>query len=208
MPGYGKRFHVKRRGHPRYGYIAKSLLAASSSDGVSRRTILDIGSSIGSLLSALSIESGIPRGSMYGVDYGDVLPEVYEHDRSTYVPHDLTAGPAIVMPQGFDIVVCQEVAEHIPAEFSDNILVSVSINISPDGILLWSAARPGQKGKGHVNLMPIDHWKGMMSRIGLYLDSTKTDIYKAKMDSIVPDWRRNEMDIYREAIIFSHKRDV
>jgi SAM-dependent methyltransferase len=58
-----------------------------------------------------------------------------------------------------DLVTCMEVAEHIEEGLSDNVVDSVVRNIKPKGILLWTAAIPGQGGVGHINCQEKEYWQ-------------------------------------------------
>jgi 2-polyprenyl-3-methyl-5-hydroxy-6-metoxy-1,4-benzoquinol methylase len=203
MADYSRRFHLKRKDNPRYGYISASLLAASGSDGIPRLTFLDIGSSIGCLLKEISVATGLPKENLCGIDHGSVVKEEFYHSCCTYVDRDFSTGAEEVLRRGFDVIICQEVAEHIPNEYDGNIIATISQNLSDDGILLWSAATPGQRGRGHINLHPPYYWKRRLESIGLSKDDVKTDLYRAKMDSIVPDTLKKDMAIYRESTIFS-----
>ena len=66
-----------------------------------------------------------------------------------------------------DLVVCYEVAEHIDPQYSDNIVESVYKTIQDDGILIWTAAKPGQGGVGHINNRKKDYWLNKFTNIGL-----------------------------------------
>jgi 2-polyprenyl-3-methyl-5-hydroxy-6-metoxy-1,4-benzoquinol methylase len=58
-----------------------------------------------------------------------------------------------------DLVTCMEVAEHIEEGLSDSIVDSVMRNIKPNGILIWTAAIPGQGGVGHINCQKKEYWQ-------------------------------------------------
>lgn len=66
-----------------------------------------------------------------------------------------------------ELVVCLEVAEHIPEEMSDKIALSISNAIKSKGMLIWSAAQPGQGGVGHVNCQTKDFWEDKFLGLGL-----------------------------------------
>jgi SAM-dependent methyltransferase len=84
-----------------------------------------------------------------------------------YVPRNTLAIPAgafraidISQPfdlgQHFDLVLCLEVAEHIPEAHSDTLID----NLCRHGdLILFSAAIPGQGGEFHVNEQPYEHWR-------------------------------------------------
>ena len=72
------------------------------------------------------------------------------------VHHDLCAGS---MSCRVDLVHCQEVAEHIPEEFTPNLLRTMANGET----VLMSHATPGQQGYYHVNLQPAEYWIAHMA---------------------------------------------
>ena len=59
------------------------------------------------------------------------------------------------------VVLCLEVAEHIPCEQENAVIESVWRNTEPGGTVIWSAAQPGQGGVGHINCRPPDYWQAL-----------------------------------------------
>lgn len=72
----------------------------------------------------------------------------------SYACHDLRQ--PLDLQRTFDLVVCTEVIEHIDQEFEVTLLETVRRHAG--GRILFSAARPGQPGTGHVNCRPAEHW--------------------------------------------------
>ena len=56
-------------------------------------------------------------------------------------------------------VLCIEVAEHLPESDATGVVQSVWRNTLPGGHVIWSAARPGQGGVGHINCQPPEYWR-------------------------------------------------
>ena len=56
-------------------------------------------------------------------------------------------------------VLCIEVAEHLPESRAGDVIDSVWRNCLPGGLVIWSAAQPGQGGVGHVNCQPPAYWR-------------------------------------------------
>tara|TARA_R110000868_G_scaffold34967_1_gene125644 strand:+ start:8481 stop:9032 length:552 start_codon:yes stop_codon:yes gene_type:complete len=74
--------------------------------------------------------------------------------------------PDLVLQQSlFDVdapantVLCLEVAEHIDESLSDRVIQAVWHNTLPGGLVIWSAAQPGQGGVGHINCQLPDYWR-------------------------------------------------
>jgi 2-polyprenyl-3-methyl-5-hydroxy-6-metoxy-1,4-benzoquinol methylase len=56
------------------------------------------------------------------------------------------------------VVLCLEVAEHIPESQALQVISAVWRNTQPGGHVIWSAAQPGQGGVGHINCQPPEYW--------------------------------------------------
>jgi len=65
----------------------------------------------------------------------------------------------------FDVVLCLEVAEHIPEEAED--ILCETMTRHTERWLIATAAPPGQKGRRHVNLKPLALWIAELSALGL-----------------------------------------
>ena len=61
----------------------------------------------------------------------------------------------------FDLVICFEVAEHIPTKYSDT-LVDNLINLADT--ILFTAAPKGQGGTDHINEQPREYWINLFSK--------------------------------------------
>ena len=57
-----------------------------------------------------------------------------------------------------DVVLCMEVAEHIDSSNNLQIVEAMSNALSPKGVLIWTAAKPGQGGVGHINCQTKEYW--------------------------------------------------
>jgi 2-polyprenyl-3-methyl-5-hydroxy-6-metoxy-1,4-benzoquinol methylase len=66
-----------------------------------------------------------------------------------------------------ELVLCLEVAEHIENEYSEDIAIAVAGAVNHDGILIWSAAHPGQGGVGHINCQTKEYWQELLELQGL-----------------------------------------
>lgn len=115
-------------------------------------SVLDIGCAKGTWLCAWQ-ESGV--GEIMGVDGSYVATDelVIPHDR--FVAADL-AQP-IDLQRKFDLVQSLEVAEHIRPEAADQFVENLVRHSA--GVVLFSAAPPGQGGEFHVNEQPYDYWR-------------------------------------------------
>lgn len=66
-----------------------------------------------------------------------------------------------------NIVLCMEVAEHIDEEKNDDIVQSIYKAIAENGHLIWTAAKPGQGGVGHINCQTKEYWEEKFTAVGL-----------------------------------------
>jgi hypothetical protein len=64
-----------------------------------------------------------------------------------------------------ELVLCMEVAEHIPEEFADEVAGDVSELTQK--YLIWTAALPGQGGDGHINCQPKEYWEEKFIKLGM-----------------------------------------
>jgi SAM-dependent methyltransferase len=89
--------------------------------------------------------------------------------RELMVQMDLTAPPYLGK---YDLVICTEVAEHFEAEFADRLVDNICA--TAQGLVLFTAATPGQGGHHHVNEQPHSYWVEKFSRRGFEIDHDLT----------------------------------
>jgi 2-polyprenyl-3-methyl-5-hydroxy-6-metoxy-1,4-benzoquinol methylase len=63
-----------------------------------------------------------------------------------------------------ELVLCWEVAEHLPIEAADILVGTLTRLVAPGGHLVFTAAVPGQTGAGHINEQPLAYWRDKISR--------------------------------------------
>lgn len=123
------------------------------------RSVLDVGCAKGTWLDVWS-ELGV--GEIQGVD-GDYVDRAH-----LVIPSErfraANLAQALDLERQFDLVQSLEVAEHIPRE-SAAIFVENLVRHS-SGVVLFSAAPPGQGGEFHVNEQPYDFWRALFARHG------------------------------------------
>lgn len=64
------------------------------------------------------------------------------------------------------LVLCLEVAEHVEPELSEDVAAAVAKAVAPGGVLIWTAAAPGQGGVGHINCRPRQYWLDLLLGTG------------------------------------------
>jgi SAM-dependent methyltransferase len=119
------------------------------------RSVLDVGCGAGAWLRAHQ-EAGVCE--VLGID-GDYLdPALLLIDPAGFRPGDITQ--PLELGRRFDLVQCLEVAEHVPASAGP---VLVENLVRHGDHVLFSAAVPGQGGKGHINERPLAYWRDLFS---------------------------------------------
>lgn len=78
-----------------------------------------------------------------------------------FLTHNL-AQP-LVLDRSFDLALCLEAAEHLPAQAAQTLVESLT-RLAP--IVIFSAAVPGQGGDGHINEQWPDYWAALFAEKG------------------------------------------
>lgn len=134
------------------GPFAKRL-AKWITDFIGPQTVLDVGCGPGIYVDALR-EQGV---TAFGIDTDKRIPDKdYLKQESLFDCTDTA-----------ELVMCLEVAEHIPADQADAIVRSITAMVKLGGLLIWSAAQPGQGGTGHINCQPKQYWLDLLTAYGL-----------------------------------------
>lgn len=77
-------------------------------------------------------------------------------DHSAFVCADLRQ--PVSLGRQFDWVLCWEVAEHLPADAAPILIDTLVRHMQPTGRILFTAARPGQPGPGHIHCADPEVW--------------------------------------------------
>lgn len=102
-----------------------------------------------------------------------------------FLQHDLRE-PMNDLQGTFDLVMCLEVAEHIPKMQAHNNLLR-TLTQSMGGTLIFSAAQPGQPGTGHINPQPQSYWIEAIQKFPhIQLSQMKTAQTKQALERFVP----------------------
>lgn len=115
-------------------------------------SVLDIGCARGTWLSEWA---GLGAAEIQGVDGDYVARDTLVIPAERFRPHDLSQ--PLALGRRFDLVQSLEVAEHIPAAASETFVDNLCAHAS--GLVLFSAAPPGQGGEHHVNEQPYAYWR-------------------------------------------------
>lgn len=71
----------------------------------------------------------------------------------------------------YDLCLCLEVAEHLPATKADEFVLRLT-QVAPT--ILFSAAQPGQGGAGHINCQPPVYWIEKFASHNYVVDNVAT----------------------------------
>ncbi|MGA8277472.1 MAG: methyltransferase domain-containing protein [Rhodanobacteraceae bacterium] len=144
----GRFMHYTDRGSR---YSAQALIRLLS-ETLPIASVLDIGCARGAWLQAWR-EAGVE--DVFGVDGDYVDQSALQIPPARFSAADL-AGP-IDLERRFDLVQSLEVAEHVRAGAADGFVENIVQHSR--GLVLFSAAPPGQGGEFHVNEQPYDYWR-------------------------------------------------
>ena len=115
-------------------------------------SVLDIGCAYGTWLAAWR-QAGV--ATIHGADGTYVNQDRLVIPRNAFTQADLAA--PLALGSRFDLVQSLEVAEHIAEASARQFIVNL-VNHS-NGLVLFSAAPPGQGGEFHVNEQGYDYWR-------------------------------------------------
>ena len=138
---------------------SRHILAAFARLGIPK-SYLDIGCGTGAM-----VETARKLGVLaYGVDQlveEGVWPHYFFH-------HNLVDPFLLPLESRVELVTCFEVAEHLHESAHATLCDTICNNLAPGGnYLLFSAARPGQGGTGHISTRPAEYWHEQMLLRGL-----------------------------------------
>lgn len=143
-------------------YNARHLLMTFARLGIPK-SYLDIGCGTGVM---------VRTARMLGVEaYG--IDQLVESDWPSYFFHGNLVD-YFKLSEPVELVTCFEVAEHIHESAHATLCDTISSNIADGGKLLFSAARPGQGGTGHIACRPAEYWGNELLIRRLTLDAVLT----------------------------------
>lgn len=148
-------------------------------------SVLDVGCARGTWLSEWA-RSGTTE--IHGVDYPPTAP--LKIPPANFTAANLASG--FDLGRTFALVQSLEVAEHLPPEAAD-CFVDALIGHS-SGLILFSAAVPGQGGEGHVNERPLEYWRGLFRGRGFRPIDCLRPIISA--DKAISYWYRYNIMLY------------
>lgn len=120
-------------------------------------SVLDVGCATGTWLRAW-LDTGV--GEIQGVDGDYVDRSRLRIEGKCFRSADLSQ--PLVLGRRFDLVQSLEVAEHIDESCADRFVQNLVDHSR--GLVLFSAAPPGQGGEYHINEQPLEYWRRKFAR--------------------------------------------
>lgn len=156
-------------------------LAAAVNDVLAPQNHLDLGSGQGLLVAAVA-ELGVETR---GVELSESASEACPDEVRDMIKFGLGVDSWAEQPKA-DLVSCVEVLEHVPESEADKAVVAICSRSTR--WVYFSAAGPGQPGKGHVNCQPKGYWRAKFEAHGFMLAEKETSALVAKIRDIQPCW--------------------
>lgn len=128
---------------------------------------LDLGSGTGAMVNMarkLGVEAwgvDVINGPEHWFVHHDLAQPL--HMDSMYYGDHSSGSP----PVRFDWITCLEVAEHLPGDAAPVLCDTIRRHLAPHGLLIFSAAVPGQRGEHHVNCQPTTYWRALLHERGV-----------------------------------------
>lgn len=160
------------------------------------KSVVDVGCGTGVWLKEF-VSHGI--NDYLGIDGGYLDQKLLLIDQSHFRAIDLSR--TFEIEKKFDLALCLEVAEHIDKRDVDSFVQSLT-RLSDQ--IVFSAAIPGQKYTGHINLQWPDYWEKKFKKHGfIMLDPIRKHIFN-RMD--IAWWYRQNTFLFISQKIYSQSK--
>ena len=156
------------------------------------RRVFDAGCGSGGLLVALR-EAGVAE--CRGIDFSTAAVARCRERGLDVSFGDLSRRQPI--DQRADLCICFEVAEHLPAEAAEQLVKNLA---GGPGLLLFTAAPPGQRGHMHLNEQPPSYWIEKLERRNFRHDAASTEALRGEWgaaDADVAPWFVQNLLVFR-----------
>lgn len=156
---------------------AYDVLASALDRWAHPESVCDLGCGNGNLLSYFAAHGA----RVTGVEgFRRAVAHIDVNIRDHVVVHDLAQ--RISLPR-HDLVMCIEVAEHLPKSASMSVVANVTN--SAGQYIAFSAAHPGQWGDGHINCQPVSFWLKLFNDRGWVADYGALNVVRAELEADV-----------------------
>ncbi len=146
-------------------------------------SLLDVGCGLGNW-AAVAKKMGVPK--IMGIDGYYVNKSLLKINQEEFLAIDLKE--SFDLKHQFDLVICLEVAEHLPVDSSE---VFVKSLVNHSEVILFSAAIPGQGGQFHINEQWPSYWQELFEKNGFEM----IDFFRNKIwnNSQIDPWYRQNL---------------
>lgn len=156
-------------------------------EGLNVNSFLDLGAGTGVWIKAVR-EYGVH--DVLGVDGVVLEPPSLRCEAGDIQYADLTK--ELFLGRSFDLVVCFEVAEHLPADSAASLVNSI---VAHSDLCFFSAAAPGQNGENHINCQWPEYWQSLFNLVGFECsDEIRQRIWNVSAE---PWYRQNMFMAFR-----------
>lgn len=155
------------------------------------KSVVDFGCGSGSYLYFFS-KLGVNK--LKGFEGSQKAIELALIDKKNIDKCDITK--KIELGETYDICICFEVAEHLYEDYVDVFLDNLC---SSSATILFTAAPPGQGGRHHVNLKPLQYWIQKFEERHYQYQKSLTDGFKKEFDEIISalSWMKTNIMIFQ-----------
>jgi SAM-dependent methyltransferase len=150
------------------------------------KSVADFGCGVGTWVRAL-LDIGV--SDVTGIDGNYVRDDLLVIPSERFVRADI--GQPVDLNRKFDLAISMEVAEHLPREKAS---VFIDTLTKHSGIVLFSAAVPGQGGTYHVNEQWPEYWNELFSARGYRCVDCLRDTFWE--DDRIAWWYRQNMFLF------------
>ncbi len=174
-------------------------VAAQIHAGIAPQTVLDAGCAIGLLVEQLRARNIDAEGvdiSAYAIAQAD----------STVQPYVRVGSVAESFGRRYDLIVCIEVLEHMPAAEAEAAVANFCAHTDD---VLFSSSPLDYKEATHFTVRPVEHWAELFAREGFYRDidfdarfltpwAVRFRRRSEPMPRLVRDYERRQWELTRE----------
>lgn len=135
-------------------------IAEQITAGIAPKTVLDAGCAIGLLVEQLRAKGVAAEGI-------DISEYAISQAHASIQPYVQVGSIAEPFGKRYDLIVCIEVVEHMPAAEAEQAIANICAHTDD---VLFSSSPLDYKEATHFTVRPVEHWADLFARQGLYRD--------------------------------------